>query len=198
MTSPSTPPSARGPLDLGNWTLSSGNQCQAVPVNNLPDQVGVKFTWASEVTPEDREDFTVDALPRAMERAQARVVQLAEITVAIRGLVKKGLVEPIGVRNGDIVYAKTERGPRDFEGKGTSPAPDEGGEFDLVPTEKLIEALRRRCDALVLGMVQIKTERDTHGVLYYHGFSLTCMGLLTRLAHRINHDDQESEVENGR
>jgi hypothetical protein len=200
MTSPAIPRPAHAPLDLGSWTLPSGNQCHAALVKNIPDEVGVKFTWSSEVTPQDREDFKSEVLPFAMQRAEERLFHLAEIVRSIQQLVKDGIVEPIGVRNGDIVYAKTEGGCRRFEGSmAASPASDEDGEFDLVPTEQLIEALRRRCDALVLGMVQIKTERDSDGILYYHGFSLTCMGLLTRLAHRINHDDdQRPEGDNER
>src|SRR5262245_65007497 len=114
MTNPATPRHAHAPLDLGSWRLPSGNQCHAALVKNIPDEVGVKFTWTSDVTPEDREDFKSDVLPIAMQRAEARLVKLAEIVRGMRRRVNDGFLETTGVRDGDILYRSRHLGGEGF------------------------------------------------------------------------------------
>lgn len=95
---------------LAEWNLDSGNTCHATIDKAVPSSVSIEFTWTASPSAEDRDQFVCSVLPDALRRATEEFERLSEITSAVRQLEKEGLVEQIGIRNGEPVWCATEKG----------------------------------------------------------------------------------------
>ena len=95
---------------LGTWKFDSGNACHATLELTRPSQVAVSFAWKSSMTEEDRDQYACIVLPEALRLAVQEVEALADITVTLRELESDGIIARVGVRDGDTVWALTEKG----------------------------------------------------------------------------------------